>query len=75
MNEFLNNEMWATKQWQNSNLGDKRRNLRTVKLAESILINPGASLPKQTEHWSSLKAGYRFLNSNQATHEVLQKSH
>jgi hypothetical protein len=75
MSIFLNNRMWASEQWQNATLGDKRRNARALKLAESILINPSASLPKQTECWSSLKAGYRFLNNTEVTHEKLQKDH
>ena len=76
MNAFLiNNELWVKDQWQNSNLGDTRRNKRAMKLAGSILSNPSVSLPQQAQCWSALKAGYCFLNTKQVTHEILQKEH
>ena len=72
---FVDNETWVKAQWQNSNLGDVRRNRRAVKLAISILGKPNASLPQQTENWKELKAGYRFLNTEEASHQALQKDH
>ncbi len=72
---FSDNEAWVKAQCQDSNLGDVRRNKRALKLAMSILNNPAASLPLQTETWYELKAGYRFLNGKPVTHKALQEDH
>lgn len=73
--DFLDIQQWANKQWQNSSLGDMRRNKRAIKLARSLLNKPDASLPQQAESWKDLKAAYRFLNSDAISHYKLQKQH
>ncbi|MBX9744673.1 MAG: transposase, partial [Chlamydiales bacterium] len=39
---------------------DKRRNQRTIKLAQHLLQNPAVSLPRAMLSWSNLKSAYRF---------------
>lgn len=72
---FSDNEAWVKAQWQNSSLGDVRRNKRALKLATSILNKPAASLPRLTETWAALKAGYLLLSRKQVTHKALQEDH
>jgi len=66
---------WIEKTWTNVKLGDKRRNQRTIKLAQHLLQNPAASLPRATLSWGDLKAAYRLLNEEEVTHQALQKNH
>jgi hypothetical protein len=66
---------WASEQWGECDLGDNRRNTRAIKIAQSIIIKPDLSLPNQLENWAGLKAAYRFFNTEEVTHESLQKKH
>ncbi len=75
MSHYFDTEKWVREQWENSNLGDIRRNRRTIKLARNILDKPNKSLPGQTENWGDLKAAYRLLNCSDITHESLQEVH
>lgn len=75
MKQFQDTETWAKKQWQTSQFGDARRNIRAISLAKSLLNRPNGSLPCQTENWANLKGAYRLLNSNQVSHSKLQKIH
>jgi hypothetical protein len=66
---------WVRKTWADVKLGDRRRNQRAIKLANSLLQAPAASLPHATLSWADLKAGYRLLNENDVTHQALQENH
>lgn len=66
---------WVEQTWTNVKLGDKRRNQRTIKLAQHLLQNPAVSLPRATLSWSDLKAAYRLLNEEDVTHQALQENH
>jgi hypothetical protein len=46
-----------------------------VTLATQIAGDPSSSLPKQTQHWSDLKAAYRLLDRPEATFEVIASPH
>lgn len=72
---FSNSTEWANKNWCNADLNDKRRNKRAVKLAEQMLTNPEASIPKQMENWKDIKAAYRLFDSPEVTHAALQEQH
>jgi Transposase DNA-binding/Transposase DDE domain len=66
---------WAEAQWGSAELGDRRRTRRAVRLGASIAAQSAASLPKQTQSWSDLKAAYRLLNKGDVTHEQLSMPH
>lgn len=66
---------WIEKQWKEAHLGDKRRNKRAIKIANSLLANPSASFPKQLAEWASLKAAYRLFNEEEVTFDALQQPH
>ncbi len=74
MMDFLDAKQWTEKHWQKSILGDRRRNKQAIKLAASLLNKPDGSLPCQVDGWKDLKAAYRFLNSEDVSHEQLQKN-
>lgn len=49
--------------------GDMRLDKRLVQLTEELSAVPMAKLPQALPGISSLKAGYRFMNNEQVTHE------
>jgi Transposase DNA-binding/Transposase Tn5 dimerisation domain len=66
---------WAYTQFATAKLGDRRRTPRLVTLGTQIASDPSSSLPKQTQHWSDLKAAYRLLDRPEATFEVIASPH
>jgi hypothetical protein len=66
---------WAQAQWGMADLGDTRRTRRAVRLGAVIAAQSAASLPKQTQRWSELKAAYRLLNQEDVTFEHLSMPH
>jgi hypothetical protein len=52
----------------NSMFGDVRLDKRLERLTEQLSIIPMARLPQALTDWSSLKAGYRFVNNERVTH-------
>lgn len=73
----MNNQLkqWAKEQWENSIFGDARRTKRAVKIAIDLVNKPAESLPCQLSNWKDLKGGYRFFNSQEISHESVQKNH
>ena len=67
--------VWAFTQFAAAELGDRRRTQRLVTLGTQIAGDPSSSLPKQTQHWSDLKAAYRLLDRPEATFEVIASPH
>jgi hypothetical protein len=48
--------------------GDIRLDKRLEELTEQMSANPTANLPRIFKDWSSLKAGYRFMNNERVSH-------
>jgi hypothetical protein len=71
----MDTHVWIKKQWEQANLGDLRRNIRAIKIANDLLNKPSASLPEQCPNWASLKATYRFFNEQDVTFDALQQEH
>lgn len=55
---------WAEQEMRGLNLGDKRRNNRTVKLLEALSQQPGSSIPTACARPADQKAAYRHLDSD-----------
>lgn len=47
MQKFTDLRQWSETQWLNSNLGDKRRNERAIKLGIALMTKPKASLSQK----------------------------
>ena len=73
--EFHSFRDWAEQEFGQTQLGDKRRTARAVRLGAALAANPNASLPTQTERWSQLKAAYRLLAQENVTHSALIEPH
>jgi hypothetical protein len=68
-------QVWATQQFGQVDLGDRRRTRRAVRLAAQMARHPAASLPAQTGVWRETKAGYRLLAEDDVSFEGLQEQH
>ena len=66
---------WAQVNFGACDLGDKRRTNRLINVAAQFAKNPSASLPNQLDHWSDLKAAYRFFDCEQVTFEAIARPH
>jgi hypothetical protein len=73
--KFENLREWSENQWLHAKLGDKRRNVRAIKLGINLMTNPKIGLTNQTNSWGDLKAAYRLCNEKDVTYEKLQETH
>jgi hypothetical protein len=56
---------WARQEFETIELGDRRRNERTVLLAERLGQKPGTSIPSACRSWAETVAAYRFPRNEQ----------
>ena len=52
-------------------LGDARLDKRLELLTDQLSASPASKLSQALGDWSSLKAGYRFVNNDQVSHEAI----
>ena len=73
----LSAEQWAIQQFARVDLGDKRRNLRAVRVAAAMAERPEASIPQQMGgDAAAIKAAYRFFSrSDLVTFDSLSAEH
>lgn len=75
MAETLFQDSWVENNFNDVDLKDKRLNKRLVEMTKKMARLPEASIPKQLESWSEIKAGYRFLSHKHVTHKRIQQGH
>ena len=73
--KFQNLRKWSEEQWLYADFGDKRRNLRAVKLGINLMLNPQKSFPDQMQSWKDLKLAYRLFSQKDVTYEKVQAPH
>jgi hypothetical protein len=66
---------WATNNFGNCQLGDKRRSKRLIQVAADVAHNPSASLPDQMATWGDLKAAYNLFDCEEVTFEAIARPH
>ncbi len=66
---------WAAKEMENINLGDKRLDVRVIKLLTSLGDNPTETIPVACQGWSETKAAYRFFDNAKITSEKILAPH
>jgi len=54
---------WATQQWADVDLGDRRRNARALAVGRAMAAKPEATLPNQIADWTALREAYRLLSN------------
>lgn len=68
-------EHWATDNFRDCRLGDRRRSQRLVKFARQAADRPAASLPKIGEDWGGTRGIYRLLDNPAATLQSVTQTH
>lgn len=58
-----------------ADLGDARRTRRLVAIAESLAVDPTASIPRATRSTAAQEAVYRFLQSDNVSSSAILKPH
>jgi hypothetical protein len=53
---------WAMEEFAGAKLGDRRLNLRLIKLATRFADKPTASIPGACPDWAETQAAYRFFD-------------
>lgn len=66
---------WSEKHFAEVDLGETRRNRRTVTMAAAMAMNPDQSIPKMFIHSYDIKAAYNFFAHPEATPDNLQLAH
>jgi Transposase DNA-binding/Transposase Tn5 dimerisation domain len=76
MERFISDPVeWAMTSFGQTQLRDKRRTRRLVKLAAAMANDPAASIPKQTETWADAKAAYGLFDQDAVTFEAVSEQH
>lgn len=66
---------WATREFADARLGDRRRTDRLVSFAAQIAENPTGSIPQQTGSWADAKAAYDFLDNPHVCFSAIASPH
>src|SRR3990172_7035119 len=66
---------WAEEEFCMAELGDNRRVERLITIGRDFYARPQANIPQACGSRAKTKAAYRFLESESATMEKIQKSH
>ncbi len=66
---------WSERHFAEVDLGETRRNRRTVTMAAAMAMNPDQSIPKMFIHSYDIKAAYNFFAHPEATPDNLQLAH
>ena len=73
--KILDNKRWVLQNFEECELGDKRRTKRLVSVANGMIDAPEESLPSQFPEWACLKAAYRLFDTPQVTLENICTPH
>ncbi len=66
---------WASDEFNEVDLGDKRRNSRVVKLCDSLSEVPESPINQACEDWSETKAAYRFFQNEHVDADQIMAAH
>jgi len=66
---------WAVQEFAAANLGDARRTVRLIDLAQRLGARPSASLPEACGDAAALKAAYRFFENAAVSDTAILASH
>jgi hypothetical protein len=68
-------KQWAQDQFGQTDLGDRRRTRRLVRLAALMAGNSSGSIPQQTGGGADMKAAYRLFDAEEVTHAAICQPH
>ncbi len=68
-------EEWITQELERTELGDKRRTKRLIKIVSNLSASPEASVPQASGTWSQTKATYDFWDSPYIKPSMMRQGH
>src|SRR5215813_14995127 len=68
-------QQWAEEQFAGAKLTDVRRVARVKKIAETMAVHPGRSIPKLCDSPYAVKATYNLFKHEEATPDNIQAGH
>lgn len=68
-------QQWAEEQFAGAKLTDVRRVARVKKIAETMAVHPGRSMPKLCDSPYAVKATYNLFKHEEATPDNIQAGH
>ena len=68
-------QQWAEKQFAGAKLTDVRRVARVKKIAETMAVHPGRSIPQLCGSPYAVKATYNLFKHEEATPDNIQAGH
>jgi hypothetical protein len=68
-------EQWIKQELERTDLGDKRRTNRLMKIVSNLSANPESSVPMASGTWSQTKATYDFWDSTYLQPSMLLQGH
>jgi Transposase DNA-binding len=68
-------EKWITEELERTDLGDKRRTNRLMKIVSSLSAKPNDSVPSACGTWASTKATYDFWDSPYIKPDQIRQGH
>jgi hypothetical protein len=68
-------EEWITQELERTELGDKRRTKRLIKIVSNLSASPEASVPQASGTWSQTKATYDFWDSPYIKPSMIRQGH
>jgi len=66
---------WAELELQTMDLGDVRLNRRAIKIADTLGLAPGRTIPQAFQSWGSTKACYNFFSNSLVSEEKIIAPH
>ena len=68
-------EKWITQELERTELGDKRRTKRLIKIVKQLSSRPNATVPEASETWAATKATYDFFSSPYLKPSMITQGH
>ena len=68
-------EKWITQELERTQLGDKRRTKRLIKIVSNLSARPSASVPQASETWTASKGTYDFWDSPYIKPSMIRQGH
>lgn len=68
-------ESWAVKEFETTELGDKRLTNRLVKIADKFSLMPESPINQACGGWSEVKAAYRFFQNENIEEKAILATH
>ena len=66
---------WAVNEFEKIDLGDKRLNVRIVRLCDTLSEAPESPINQACADWAETKAAYRFFQNDNVDTEQIMSAH